>query len=175
MDSTECLLVRWWQDSAFTYRLVWVDFLYIVCAKRPSCLLHVNVQEGKVAVWLILHNELDTGMNVGEVVKEIIQLLWPMRPDHNCVIHVTKPASGFWAPATCHLLRDLHEEVSYHRWQWWAHGNSVHLWNWPMKQKNKELRTWWKSLVAFIKLPTQKIQGIPNWHPYEERDNVKAD
>jgi len=29
--------------------------------------------------------------------------------------------------------------------------------------------------IAIIKLPTQKVQGIPNWHLCEERDDVKGD
>jgi hypothetical protein len=35
---------------------------------------YVSVQEGKVAIHLILHGELNVGMNVVEVVKEIISL-----------------------------------------------------------------------------------------------------
>jgi hypothetical protein len=53
---------------------------------------YVNVHEGKVTVQLSLHGERDVGMNVVEVVNEIIQLSWSVRPVHECVIHVTVPA-----------------------------------------------------------------------------------
>jgi hypothetical protein len=49
--------------------------------------VYFNVCEGKVAIQLTLDGELDVGMDVIEVVKEIIQLFWSMRPDHKCVTH----------------------------------------------------------------------------------------
>jgi hypothetical protein len=45
---------------------------------------YANVQEGKVVIRLSLRGEVDVGMNAVQVVKEIIQPSWSMRPDHEC-------------------------------------------------------------------------------------------
>jgi len=36
--------------------------------------VYASVQEGKVAMWLSLHGELDAGLDVIEMVKEVIHL-----------------------------------------------------------------------------------------------------
>jgi len=36
----------------------------------------------------------------------------------------------------------------------------------PLKQESDN---------AFVKLTTQKMNGMTNWHPCEERDDIKAD
>jgi len=51
-------------------------------------------QEGKVAVWLSLHGELDVGMVVTEVVKDVIQLFGSMWPDHERIIYIMEPTHG---------------------------------------------------------------------------------
>jgi hypothetical protein len=43
IESKECLLVAWWCDSTFRYRLVWVGFLYTLCPEEPSGLLHMSI------------------------------------------------------------------------------------------------------------------------------------
>jgi len=59
-----------------------------------------------VAIRLSVHGEMDVGMNVAEVVKEVIQLFWSMRLYHECVIHSMEPTCGLvGCPAECHLLR----------------------------------------------------------------------
>jgi hypothetical protein len=81
VDSIECLLAGWWCDSTFRFRLVRLGFLYTVCPKEPSSLLYVDVQEGKVAVWLSLHGEVDGEMYAIRVVRSFSVLR----------VHGTKP------------------------------------------------------------------------------------
>jgi hypothetical protein len=56
-----------------------------------SSSVYVNIQEGKVAIGLSHHDELNVGMDVFEVVHH---LFGSMGTDHKCVIHVTEPT---WA------------------------------------------------------------------------------
>jgi hypothetical protein len=44
--------------------------------------VYVNIQEGKVAIWVSLHGKLGVGMYAAEVDKEAIRFFWSMRPDH---------------------------------------------------------------------------------------------
>jgi hypothetical protein len=46
-------------------------FLINIVPQEQSGFLYVNVQEGKVAIWLSLHGELNVGINV-EMIIEII-------------------------------------------------------------------------------------------------------
>jgi hypothetical protein len=62
------------------------------------------------------HGELDVGMNVVEVVKELFSFFQSIKPYHECVSHVMEPATWLVGhPAKCHLLKVLHEEVDNHR------------------------------------------------------------
>jgi hypothetical protein len=54
-------------------------------------------------------------MDVTDVVKDITQLFWSMRPDYECH-HVTEPTHGLLGhPAECHLLKVYHKEVGNDR------------------------------------------------------------
>jgi hypothetical protein len=55
---------------------------------------NVNIKEGKVTDPFGLHSELNILMYTVQVVKEVRQLAWIMRPDNEHVIHVTKPTGG---------------------------------------------------------------------------------
>jgi hypothetical protein len=49
---------------------------------------------------------LDAGVDITEVVKEVLELFQFMRPDHEYVIHITEPTSGLIDhPLKCHFLK----------------------------------------------------------------------
>jgi hypothetical protein len=54
--------------------------------------VNVNIKEGKMAVPLRLHGELNALMDTIQAVKELRQLAWTMGPDDERVIHVVEPA-----------------------------------------------------------------------------------
>jgi hypothetical protein len=59
---------------------------------------------------------LDVGINVVEVIKEINQLLWPLRTDHEYITHVTESLSELVVrPVKCHLLKTFLKEIGNHR------------------------------------------------------------
>jgi len=69
-----------------------------------------------MAIGLSLHDELNVGMDVAEVVKEVLWLFQSMGPDHECVIYVTETICGLEGhPAENHLLKALCEEAGNDR------------------------------------------------------------
>ena len=60
---------------------------------QPFSLLCMSVFfEGKVAISLSPHGDLDVLTDTVQVDQQALQPLWTMRPHHKCVIEVTKPA-----------------------------------------------------------------------------------
>jgi hypothetical protein len=80
------------------------------CSKRPV----QKLLDGKVAIQLSLPGKMGAGMNVVEVVKEIIQLFWSMRSDHECIINVMEPASGHVSHPTGCMYQYTHTHTHTH-------------------------------------------------------------
>jgi hypothetical protein len=75
-------------------------------------MVNVNIKEGKMAVPSGLHSELNVLMDTVQVVKELQQLAWTMRPDDKCIIHVVKSSKGLVVrPLQSHFFKVPHEEV----------------------------------------------------------------
>jgi hypothetical protein len=53
--------------------------------------VYVDIQEGKMAIGLSLHGEFDVGMDVVEVVEEVLQLFGSMGPQHYAVSQPRRP------------------------------------------------------------------------------------
>jgi hypothetical protein len=51
-------------------------------------MVYVNIKEGKVAVPLGLHSEMNVLMVTVQVVKEVRRLAWTVGPDDERVVHV---------------------------------------------------------------------------------------
>jgi hypothetical protein len=78
--------------------------------------VYVNVQEEKVAIPLKLHGEMDAGMDVTEVVMELLQLFGSMKTNYKCIIHVKEAKHGLiGCLGKCHLLEVFSEEVGNDR------------------------------------------------------------
>lgn len=61
------------------------------------------------------------GMYAAEVVKEVVQFFWYMRPYHEHVVKVMEPGNILvGCPAKCHFLKVFQVTM-------WAHGNPTHL------------------------------------------------
>jgi hypothetical protein len=65
----------------------------------------VDIQEGKVAVSLRLHGELNALVDTIQVVKEVLKPVRTVGPDDESVVHVAKPAEGLMgSPVERHIL-----------------------------------------------------------------------
>jgi hypothetical protein len=94
VESTERLLAGWWCDSALKTGV-------------GGQAVH-SVPEG--AIWSVYVDVQERNVVIGEL--DVVQVFGFMRPDHECVIHVTEPFRGLVGrPADCHLLKVFHEEV----------------------------------------------------------------
>jgi hypothetical protein len=51
----------------------------------------VDIKEGKMAVPLGLHSELNVLMDTVQVAKELRQLAWTVGPDDGRVVHLAEP------------------------------------------------------------------------------------
>jgi hypothetical protein len=66
-----------------------------------------------MAITFGFHFELNVLMDTVQVVKELLQLAWTMRPDDERVTHVAKSAEGLVGrPFQSRFLKVLHEDVS---------------------------------------------------------------